>query len=74
MNTMKKEIYIAAVALMTLLAMACGNRRKVELKTDQDSIIADTPALDTNKIGAATDTPALGTDNIRMDSMNNSKQ
>ena len=72
---MKKGNGIAAVALMALFALSCGNSKKVELESDQDSMMADTPMLDTSKVGAAsTDTPALGTDNIRMDSMNNSKQ
>lgn len=70
---MKKGVALV-MAMIALLALACGNSTTVELQPGQDSIIADTAALDTNKIGLANaDTPALGTDNIRMDSMNNNK-
>ncbi|WP_162796053.1 hypothetical protein [Pedobacter nanyangensis] len=70
---MKKGVALV-MAMIALLALACGNSTTVELQPGQDSIIADTATLDTNKIGSAnTDTPALGTDNIRMDSMNNNK-
>lgn len=72
---MKKGNGIAAVALMALFAMSCSNSNKVELESEQDTMMADTSMLDTSKVDATiTDTPALGTDNIRMDSMNNSKQ
>ncbi len=70
-----KRPYSIIVAITILLWCACGPRTETKDEHLADSIIADTPVLDSANIGGvATDSPALGTDNIRMDSMNNSSR
>jgi hypothetical protein len=72
---MKKVSRIIGVGMCLILAASCRNSQKVTLESNQDSVVTQPSAIDTNKADAvSTDTPALGTDNIRMDSMNNSKQ